>query len=55
MRMSESARGEWMADWAAQPKHSKADQGQLNAWLRIVGGSDEPAPVYPVYSVPGAA
>lgn len=55
MRMSESERGEWMVNWAAQPKHRKVDQDQLNAWLRIVGGSDEPAPVYPVYSVPGAA
>lgn len=54
MRMSESERGEWMVNWAAQPKHRKVDQDQLNAWLRIVGGSDEPAPVYPVYWVPGA-
>ncbi|WP_334159750.1 hypothetical protein [Achromobacter insolitus] len=55
MRMSESARDEWLLDWAAQPKHRKPDQDQLNAWLRIVGGSDEPAPAYPVYTVPGAA
>ena len=55
MRMSESARGEWLADWAAQPKHRMADQDQLNAWLRIVSGSDEPAPTYPVYNIPGAA
>lgn len=54
MRMSESARGEWLTDWAAQPKHRAADRDQLNAWLRIVGGSDEPDPAYPVYTVPGA-
>jgi len=47
MRMSESARGEWLVDWAAQPKHRLEDQAQLNAWLRIVSGSDEPAPTYP--------
>ncbi len=55
MRLSEAERGEWMLNWAAQPKHRKADQDQINAWLRIVGGSDEPAPSYPVYTVPGAA
>jgi len=55
MRMSESARSEWLADWAAQPKHRAADREQLNAWLRIVSGSVEPAPTYPVYMAPGAA
>lgn len=55
MRMSDAERAEWMMNWAAQPKHSKADLAQLSAWLRIAGGSGEPEPSYPIYTIPGEA
>lgn len=52
MTLSESERGQWMLFWAAHPRHDAEALQQLETWLRIAGGSNEPAPEYPVYVMP---
>jgi len=55
MTLNDSERGQWMLFWAAHPRHDAEALQQLEAWLRIAGGSSEPAPVYPVYVMPEEA
>lgn len=55
MTMNESERGQWMLLWAGHPRHDADAREQLNTWLRIADGSNEPPPVYPVYAMPGEA
>lgn len=55
MTLSESERGQWMLLWAGHPRHDTDAREQLNTWLRIMGGSNEPAPEYPVYVMPEEA
>ncbi|MNV17246.1 hypothetical protein D3C71_1080300 [compost metagenome] len=55
MTLSESERGQWMLFWAAHPRHDAQALQQLETWLRIAGGSNEPAPEYPVYVMPEEA
>jgi len=55
MTLSQTERGQWMLFWAAHPRHDAEALEQLNTWLRIAGGSNEPAPVYPVYVMPEEA
>ncbi|WP_156395322.1 hypothetical protein [Achromobacter sp. Root565] len=53
--LSESERGQWMLFWAAHPRHDADALDQMNTWLRIAGGSKEPAPVYALYVMPEEA
>ncbi|CAB3861093.1 hypothetical protein [Achromobacter denitrificans] len=55
MTLSESERGQWMLLWAGHPRHDADARDQLNTWLRIMGGGNEPPPVYPVYAMPEEA
>ncbi|WP_454677476.1 hypothetical protein [Achromobacter marplatensis] len=52
MTLNTAERGQWMLFWAAHPRHDADALDQMNAWLRIAGGSNEPAPVYPVITMP---
>lgn len=55
MTMGESERGQWMLLWAGHPRHDAGAREQMSTWLRIMGGSNEPPPVYPVYAMPEEA
>lgn len=43
-----ASRREFVASWAAHPRHDGAALLQLMAWIRIVEGSNEAAPEYTV-------
>jgi hypothetical protein len=52
MTLSAAERGQWMLFWAAHPRHDADALDQMNTWLRIAAGSNEPAPAYPVITMP---
>lgn len=55
LAQSSDAAAAFLYAWAAHPRHDATAHAQLNAWLRILTGSGEPEPEYPVDVIPGAA
>ncbi|CAB3870542.1 hypothetical protein [Achromobacter deleyi] len=50
-----AAAAEFLSQWRSHPRHDAVARAQLDAWQRIVLGSREPEPKYPIYAMPEAA